>query len=284
MKVIGWFLTIFLAVAGSLAQPAETTKKLAETEKAFAAMAEAKGTRAAFLEFLAKDGLIFPKGLPVNAHEFWENRAENGSLLSWGPDFVDVATSGIIGYTAGPWEYRPKGKADAPAAFGHFVTIWQKQPSGQFRAVLDIGISHDKVALSSDWASPADSGKEMNEKRISAADASVKFFETAEAQGLAKAYKLFAAGDVRLYREGQLPFIGKKTIGGAIKKDNNKLQFNRRSVFVSTSDMAYISNGYSYFAPDKKTVVENGSFLQIWKLRKGKWEIVLDIFSPVPAK
>ena len=30
--------------------------------------------------------------------------------------------------------------------------------------------------------------------------------------------------------------------------------------------------------------VEKGNYMQIWKFIDGRWQIVLDIFKPVPAK
>lgn len=274
-------LMIFGGVCGSAAQAVADVQKIIETEKAFAKTAETTNTKAAFLEYMADDGIIFNPG-PINGKELWNKRAVAPSKLLWAPEFADISSNGAFGYTTGPWEFRPKGMEDIPAGFGHFVTIWQRQPNGNYRAVLDIGISHEKADLKVECKFPTDTGKELNEKRISAADSSTVFFETAEKQGLIKAYKALAAEDIRLYREGKFPLLGKKAALGALVKDKTKIQFYRRSVFVSAADMAYISNGYSVFDEAGKKQLEKGNFVQIWKLRKGKWRIVLDLFSPLP--
>src|SRR5690348_590164 len=64
-----------------------------EAERAFARAAATNGTREAFLEFLADDGIIFQPG-PVNGKQFWQARASRKGLLSWQPIFADVSLAG----------------------------------------------------------------------------------------------------------------------------------------------------------------------------------------------
>src|SRR6266568_7354307 len=116
---------------------------IVEAERAFAKAAATKGTRDAFLEFLADDGIIFQPG-PVNGKKFWTERPSRKSLLSWEPVFADVSRAGDLGYTTGPWEFRPNGPDDQPVAFGQYFTIWKKQRDGSWKAVLDRGVSSDK--------------------------------------------------------------------------------------------------------------------------------------------
>ena len=92
---------------------------------------------------------------------------------------------------------------------------------------------------------------------------------------------MFAAEDIRLYRDGKIPFVGRKDALDGIKKEKSKIKFAKRSVFVSAADLAYISNTYTLFDKDLKET-EKGDFLQIWKLRNKKWQIVLDLFNPHP--
>ncbi|MDQ6788815.1 MAG: nuclear transport factor 2 family protein, partial [Acidobacteriota bacterium] len=103
--------------------------KIVETEKSFAQDAAEKGIRSAFLEFLADDGLVFNPN-PTNGKEFWRSRPESIALLSWNPTFADISSNGILGYTTGDYEYRPKGKTDNPTAFGQYMTIWRRQADG----------------------------------------------------------------------------------------------------------------------------------------------------------
>src|SRR3989442_11248041 len=99
---------------------------IVEAERAFARAAATKGTRDAFLEFLADDGVIFQPG-PVNGKEFWQARAPRKGLLSWEPIFADVSLAGDMGYTTRPYEFRPKGANDKPITFGQDFTVCKKQ-------------------------------------------------------------------------------------------------------------------------------------------------------------
>lgn len=256
--------------------------KVVETEKAFARTAAEKNTKEAFLAFSAPDGVLF-NPQPVNSRQLWQTREPNASLLAWTPAFADISSNGVLGYTTGPWEFRPKGRSDAPTGFGHYVTLWQKQLDGSFKFVLDIGISHPQVALTNNWTSPADSGKELNEGKVSAADASTQFFETADKSGLEKAYKAFAAEDIRLYRNGKVPFVGKKNALSEVKAVKDKIKFAKRSMFSGAADLAYVSNAYTFYDKSGQET-QTGHFLQIWKFRRGNWQIVLDLFNPIPAK
>jgi len=280
MKIAVLLFILFLS-ASVFAQIEKDLQMLAETEKSFARTASEKGTKAAFLEYTAPDGIMFSPNA-VNAKEYWNARAESKGLLSWQPSFADISSNGVLGWTTGPWEFRPNGKADAPTAFGEFVTLWQKQPDGKFRFVLDIGISHEKAQVEGvEWKSPADVGKEMNERRMSAGDSSNGFFQTAN-QNLAKAYKSYAANDIRVLREGKMPILGKDAFLSELKKDKASVAFAKRSVFFGAADLAYITNTYTLTRADK--TIEKGNFVQIWKLRGGKWQIVLDIFNPLPEE
>jgi len=279
MKKLAILFLIIFGCASVFGQ--SDLQKLYDTEKAFERAAGEKGVRQAFIDFLAPDGIMFRPN-PVNGREFWKNRAETPAQLLWNPNFVDVSSNGALGYTTGNSIYRPKGKDDPNAFYGQYATVWQRQPNGSYLAAIDLGISHDKPAtIETEWKSPTDSGKELNEKKSSAADASTTFFETASRQGLGKAYKTFLAEDARLLREGKTPITGKQAALAEFKNDKTKAFFAKRSVFLGAADMAYISNSYTVSDKSGKQT-EKGNFLQIWKLRGGKWQIVLDIFLPIP--
>lgn len=281
-----FFLLLLVAFVTSVnvfgQQVNKDLQALAETEKSFARFAAEKDTKSAFLEFAAPDGIMFAPNA-VNARQLWNSRGESKGLLSWQPSFVDISANGLLGWTTGPWAFYPQGKTEPAAGFGEFVTLWQRQPDGKFRFVLDIGISHSQTQVDGvEWKSPADTGTETNAKNISAADSANSFFETANQSGLSKAYKTFVADDVRLLREGKTPVLGKTDVLAAFKKDKSSVAFAKRSVFFGAADLAYITNSYTLTREDK--TIEKGNFVQIWKLRGGKWQIVLDIFHPTPEK
>ena len=274
------FILILFTVASVFGQ--SDLDKLVATERSFAATALDKGSRSAFLEFMSSDALVFsPDRAPAKA--LWTARPESPSALIWAPNFGDISTNGLLGYTTGNWEYRAKGRSDSPSAFGNFVTVWLRQPSGQYKWVLDIGIGHAKPDKYSEEFSRAGNATASTATDIpSAADSANRFFEAVTKQGIQRAYSLFADNDVRFYRENEFPAIGRSALIDRIKKDKGTFVFPKRSVFFESADVAYVNNSYT-FTPENGPV-QNGNFLQIWKFVNGKWKIVLDLFKPIPPK
>ncbi|CAN5509953.1 hypothetical protein BH10ACI1_BH10ACI1_03720 [soil metagenome] len=278
-KILVLFLILFFCANGF---GQSNLQKVYDTEKAFEKMVAEKGINQGFITFLAPDGIIFNPN-PTNGREFWKNRAASPAALFWNPTFVDVASNGALAYTSGNSVYHPKGKDDTNAFYGEYATVWHRQPNGTYLAALDMGISHEQANNETKWTSPADSGKELNPQGISAADSSTGFFETAAKQGVVKAYKSFLSEDARMLRDGKMPIIGKKNILNEYKDFKSKVNFTKRSVFIEAADMAYITNSYAIVDKDDKPI-ETGNFLQVWKLRGGKWQLVFDVFVPNPTK
>ena len=278
MKFITCIFAVLISVFAALAQA--DVKKIVDTEHTFAQFAEENGTKAAFLEFIASDGLLF---LPdkVNGREYWNGRGPSTGLLSWAPNYADISANGILGYTTGNWEFRPKGKTDEPAGFGEFITIWLRQPDGKYKFVVDIGVGHKKPdKYSTDWVTAADSRKDLNEKNSSAADNAGGFFMAITENGLAKAYEMYAVDEVRAFRDDMPPVIGKKALVSLMKSEKATYSVPKRSAFFGSADLAYNTNTYTKTVAGK--TVERGNLMQIWKLINGRWRIVLDIFKPVP--
>ncbi len=279
MKNIIFTLVIVFIAANVYGQKSVDLQKIYDSEKAFERVAAEKGLNQSFVEFSAPDGICFFPGFPVNCREYFRAQPASSAAIFWNPTFVDVSSNGALGYTTGNSVFRPKGKDDADAFYGQYLCIWQRQPDGSYKAVLDTGISHAKPErLETDWKSPADAGKELNAQKSSAADNVNSFFETATRGGLSRAYKIHAAEDVRALRENQFPITGKKNLIEAAKKVEARIAFAKRSVFFGAADMAYITN--SYTLTKKDGTIEKGNFVQVWKLRGGKWLLVMDVFVP----
>ena len=60
-----------------------------------------------------------------------------GLELHWEPRLGDVAASGDLGYLTGPAEYVMPGK---PNTYTCYFSVWKRQPDGEFRVILDIGV------------------------------------------------------------------------------------------------------------------------------------------------
>lgn len=271
------FILLIVLSAGFSDYPQNMThlEKLVETEKAFAKAARDKSVKQAFLEFLADDGLIF-EPVAVKGKEVWQARPESKALLAWNPIWADISANGEIGYTTGDWDFRPKGKDDEPVAFGQYITIWKKQADGEFKAVLDIGISHEKPeTVETDWNSPKQNNNGKSQKRNTPKKSPNLQTE--------KFGKLFA-NDVRLYRNEKFPFIGKKNALTEIRKEQTQIKNSKVLIerCESSEDFGYCYGEIERIKKNKST--EKGNLVQIWKFRDGKWQIVLDIFTSIPEK
>ena len=277
------FLKVICVLAFSFCVAAAQSdlQNLVQTERAFAALATESGIKAAFLKYMSDDAVLFQPN-KVGGKQYWQSRPASEAMLTWAPNYADVSSNGILGYTTGNWEFRPKGKDDAQVAFGEFVTVWQRGQDGRYKFNVDIGISHDKpVKYSTELASPAYPAS-PNDKNTSAADTANNFFELVGQRGLAKAYQTYAAKEIRSFREGEVPMLGKNRLLSYVKNAKTRTTLTKRAVFFGSADIAYVTNTYNQTKTDNSA--EKGNFMQIWKLIDGRWQIVLDIFKPVPDK
>jgi ketosteroid isomerase-like protein len=191
---------------------------LIEAERAFARTAGEKGTRDAFLEYLADESLLFTPG-PTPGKMFYRNRPALPTRLSWAPEFADISAAGDLGYTSGPYEIRKALATDTPSGYGHFNSLWRLQKDGQWRVEVDLGIPHDKggVAVADvktvdtptdNAAAPAES-KPLLDWQNELLDVDKAMAKRAAAGSVVKAFEEYAADSIRLYRSDHLPAIGK---------------------------------------------------------------------------
>jgi hypothetical protein len=131
------------------------------------------------------------------------------------------------------------------------------------------------------WTSPKiPSGKIADENKLLAAGAMSLFFDTATTKGLSKAYKNFAAEEVRFLREGMFPILGKNNAPSEIKK--SKITFGKGVTMQNGGDLGCSITTYEMKSGEK--TIEKGNIVQIWKLFGGRWQIVLDAFAPIPLE
>jgi len=281
MRQIG--IVVVILVLGFAADAQSSALKVYETEKAFEKLVAEKGLNAGFVEFLSPLGVMFfPEA--ANGRETWRARFASPAALTWNPIWIDVASNGAIAYSIGNSVFRPKGKDDPNAFFGHYISVWSRQQDESYKAALDTGINHEKPATTpTEWKSPSDIGVDKNEGKLSAADSSTGFYEMVDKIGSIKAYKTYLADDAILMREDKQPFFGRKAALGFLEDQKPRVKFAKRKAFIEAADMAYVYNIYSLV--DKTGAeTERGNFVQVWKLRKGKWLIVADVWVTIPKK
>lgn len=263
---------------------------LVEAERAFAATSLAKGTRAAFLDFLAEESVLFRPG-PVAGKKWIEEHPAPPTLLTWEPTFAEVAQSGDLGYTTGPWEIRQSGPQDKPTAYGHFVSVWRRQPDGAWKVVLDLGISHAAPTGSSRPPQPLSfqrSEKVRRNIRIDEERSELLAFDrelanSVSEKGSAQAYLRYLADDARLYRAKAFPVVGKREIFAVLSQGGTKPTLRPDKAGISSAaDLGYTYGTSRSMAPgsaDSSGTVSN--YLHIWKRKGNRWSLVLDVESPM---
>lgn len=290
-------MSLSLAAQKKIKTPDTTASfsSLVESERSFARAAGEKGTRDAFLEFLADDGIVFHPG-PVNGKQSWSARPQRPGLLSWYPILANVSSAGDMGYTTGPWEFRQGGADDKPVAYGYFVTVWKKQLDGRWRVAIDLGTQTEAPASAIpnqvEGGQQTAIGKprlkaEMDDERNALMNLERKFAKNSVSESAAKAFQSYAADDVRLYREGQFPVKGKVAALAVLAAKPERLSWQPTRADVSRSgDLGYTYGTYELGGNGTDVQPqETGNYLRIWKQESGgQWKAVLDLLNPIPPK
>jgi ketosteroid isomerase-like protein len=271
---------------------------LADTERAFSQMSRQQGMRAAFLAYLAEDAVIFRPG-PVPGRAFIEARPSPPVELTWRPVQVEVAASGGLGYTTGPYEARSTDPAkSAQTEHGYYVTVWRRQADGAWKAVADVGVeapppSGADAAAGGELAggrtpggAPAGQGS-ADEARRSLLAAESAFAGDAIAHGARAAYLAAVADGARFYRAGVPPAVGRDAIArllGAGAQRATGWQVTEAKAAAS-GDLGY---AYGEAAVMKtgapRRIREAGIYFRIWRRQGGgRWQIALDLVKEFPA-
>ena len=113
------------------------------TPKSVERFSAEKGINQAFIEYLAPDGIMFFPN-PV-MRGTWKARPASPAFLTWNPTFIDVYSNGALGYSIGNSVYRPQGKDDTNVVYGQYMSVWQRQPDGNYgRFYVGIQIQSQK--------------------------------------------------------------------------------------------------------------------------------------------
>jgi ketosteroid isomerase-like protein len=278
------------AVVGKGAPPADVAA-VADAERAFATIAREKGVRDAFVETAAEDALLLRPG-PVNAKEFMGKRPSNaGPLLAWGPSYVELSASGELAWDTGPWSFSPDRTKPA-VAWGHFATVWRKDPDGVWRWVLDHG--HDMPAAGPDeplqWGRTSRTAKGAAPKaaapdalRSSLGDADRAYGELLAKGGLAAGLGKFAAADVRVYREGHAPARGAAAHQAFAGEWKGGIASSEPHVGAvsKAGDLGYT---YGTIALADTSVSHHGrNYMRVWRnAGPAGWRLALDVVNEIP--
>ena len=277
---------LLIALFMPFASRAQSAREgLVAAENAFATQAAKTSTEAAFLGSSTYTALVTDDGKLANAQEVWRVRpTKPGSHLTWYPVLADVAQSGELGYTTGPWAL---SQNDKPQSAGEYVTVWRKQPDGQWKFVVNMGVERIGIAPARSATVPgpqlmagvgtpsvAPSGMLLDLDRK---------FAVAELLKPGATYQQYLSSEVRLYRPGLSTMHGIAASANMKTLDGGYLFTATNGYLAAAGDLGYVVGTLRRAAAGTKHPEENGSYLRIWRREAvSGWRLVLEIFNLVP--
>ncbi|TMQ70746.1 MAG: hypothetical protein E6K81_11915 [Candidatus Eisenbacteria bacterium] len=297
-------LALALSARGAFADAA--LDSLVSSERAFSAMSAAQGMKAAFLEFLGEDAIVFAP-TPTNGRQVWQARQPSKATLVWEPEFAEVSSSGDLGYTTGPWELQPPADTTAAAAdsagahpdsakaaastppklYGHFNTVWRKQRHGAWRVAVDIGGQHAKpngggvgdVTFEEGSVLPR---RTMKGGRVDLRDADRDLSKAMRKAGADAAIATWAATDIRLSTEGQFPAHGIDAVQVRLDSLAGFFEYLPQGTAVAAAgDLGYTYGLAARFTVATAAAADTSVYLNVWRQDGRDWKLALTVLNPL---
>jgi ketosteroid isomerase-like protein len=283
---LAWAGVAATAAALSAQGGSGTFESLVKAERAFARMSVATSQRDAFLANFADDGVWFTPE-PQNTREAIRRQPAPAGpparTLDWEPAIGDIAASGDLGYTTGPYLSTPRA-ADAQPRTGWFFSVWRWRPDTRWKVAADFGIEapasvalrprtfrRSEVRAAKLRVSP---GPKALEEELRAADAA--FAALASGRGLQMAYRALATQDVLVYRPGVAPVGGRVAVESVMP--SAPLRFTLVPTHAEASqagDLGFTYGAYTE-APGGRPE-SRGFYLHVWKRLADGWKLAADV-------
>jgi ketosteroid isomerase-like protein len=120
---------------------AATTKiSLLDADRRFGEQCLAEGTRAAYLANATEEIRFYRQGSPpISGRQAVDDalRGSSGALVTE-PLAAEVSASADLGFTYGKSELRSNNASDGAVEAGHYLRIWRRPPSGEWKLALDV--------------------------------------------------------------------------------------------------------------------------------------------------
>lgn len=251
--------------------PKESLETMLLAEKAFASTIMEAGKQNNIAEYFTKNAVSIEKNLPIEALEKWQ-KLTNETPIIIQPLIAEIAALGDVGYVVANYQ--------KPSETGSLFTLWQKQADGQWKIVVDAPLNHPTIQ-------PKDNSLVMNYPTFKPTEvknamiAAERFafmndhFYWKNAKSSLNPFNPHLAQQVRIYRNGQAPIIGKDLATAFLKKTyDKKLIYTGLKVIASNAgDLACV---YGTISGNGKT----GTYLRIWRQEaQSSWKIVIELVN-----
>lgn len=282
MTVVAFIVTRMMTGDAELPPAAE----IANAELSFARQSVTEGMYTAFAAHFADHAVDFSPLPRRDARQYYADKPDPPIILDWYPTYTLAAASGDFGLSTGPYELRDTAGVQ-PIRYGHYVSMWAKQPDGQWKVAIDGGTNHAK----SESPLPRLEPTVMADNRVAAApgwrgtspDVLLELDVTlSEAGNLPEALERYGDESVRFYRDGSVPIMGKFSVVQFAKSLPGNWRWQAQGAEVATSG----DLGFTYGESRRSTgnSDERGAFLHVWKRTPSGWRLLLARESAVPAQ
>ena len=289
---IGIIAMVVMSSSPSPASADAALDSLVATERAFSARSVAKGTKEAFLAYLAEGSVVFQPGA-VDGRKAWEARPASAATLKWEAAFAAVSSAGDMGYTTGPWEYRPPADtAGTPAPpesyrYGQFNTVWKREKNVGWRVIADIGMTHPNPGRKGVGSGEVTTGPPLKIRTMKSGRADIpgedtRLSKAMRAAGPHEALAAHAASDVRVNSEGRFPALGLEAAQARFDTLGGFYEYRTEgSAIARSGDLGYSYGLAEHFLSAKGAPADTAVYLHVWRQEGGRfWRLVLAVMNP----
>lgn len=283
MKKLFLASLIFSYSALAVAQTTAKVSKVIEAEANFNKVVASKGIKDGFIAVTDAEGFIF-KPQPVKITDFYASIDKQPGTLKREAKFARISANGDLAFTAGPYTYQ-NGKSEDDKVYGDYVSLWRADANNKLKLLIDLGIQHPEPVekqltdfKDSDAKTVKETKDPFNGKSIIVS--TDKTFNFSLTKSEMAAYKEFLSPEGRYYFPGFEPMTGTDKVLKFINNQAINIAAETSGAGRSTSgDLAY---SYGKATIKKGNVVNHYHYVRIWEVdAKHKWNILLEVFSPV---
>lgn len=264
-----------------------TAMDLAVEEAKFAAYSVKNGMRAAFLEFFADQSWLLRPDL-VDATAWLLARPDPPIVLDWKSLRTILSASGDLGFSTGPWIRRSKANPNAAAAHGQFFSVWQKQKNGEWKVLIDHGISHEASATPDALPTKPLVGLALAKLKadVLVYDAEKDFVHRTMSLDSQYAYIDRITNRTVLLRDGQFPIEGKAAVMKYVNSQEGTWTWTPKLKGASSAnDLAYVVGNVTGETQSGES--RNGHYIRVWVRDASgeaptRWTIAAEILTLEP--
>jgi ketosteroid isomerase-like protein len=276
------------------ADGAADLRRMAATERAFAAATKEIGVRDGFLTFFSDDAIdvapVSGRLELIKAKDRLRAQPPAGmplvTQLLWDPRWGGISSGGDLGWLTGPYRIRSTRGAD-PDRHGAYFSIWRRQADRTYKVRLDIGISTPEEATFPEGFTTATPPVAPPPSAQIAADAdrTVRAIETrfaaSASKGLSEAYRSHVLADARLHRNERAPMVGAAAVGAFMASSFDHLTWVvLHAEMAESGDLAFSAGSYAGQGKSSEGhpgTPERGFFVRVWhRDTPGAWKIAFE--------